>query len=299
MTKIDVIIPVCAMIKAGVQERIDAIRFGIETFYSKQSQVDLRIVMIEQKLDEKEGWPFYSAFGNFEDWSFKHPIMGYDLRYKGFPVYYMGVEYPVFNKAWLCNVGVRAVRGEYFVIAESDMWAQDDYFWRVIEQMKDEGQRWTIGWNRLYYTNEAERDQIMQHGEVPSYSPKRITGPKPGYSEGGLVFFKKELYTGMGWANEFMQELGGPDTDLAFRAQHACPGNPYNAFQQSVFHLHHGGRKRDGQRYRKKNIAIIHAMRENYRRQNNFLRSLRAGDTSGPWCKDGSYFEQRHKWENM
>lgn len=293
---VDIIIPVCSMIEQSTEERIEAIRYGLRTFYGRQTRVDLRVILVEQALGDQLHY-----LPRLQDG--KGPTVFGNATCEGVQVFLVPIKYPIFNKPWCCNVGVKMARGENVVISESDMCGNQDYFAELINEMGSRGLRWMHGWNQLYYTNHEERAWLMSHpGEnLPGYRQKTVkrsndalVAPKRGYSEGGIVFFKKELYTSMGWANEFLQELGGPDNDLAYRAEMAA--KTYEAFPAEVYHLAHFWRKKTANKLRPMNKRIIGFLRQNYRKYNNFLRSLSAGGEK-PWAAMGNFFDMMEQWE--
>jgi glycosyltransferase involved in cell wall biosynthesis/SAM-dependent methyltransferase len=128
---------------------------------------------------------------------------------------FLCVDFPGdFNKAWLYNIGVAAAVTNTVILADGDIVPEATYFDRVAEYVENTPQPWGFCWNRIRYLNE----------DLSSVAFEDV--PRPGYSEGGLVYFNKAFYYSIGGANEWLSQLGGIDNELALRARHASGAYP-------------------------------------------------------------------------
>ena len=271
MKSVDVIIPCSAMLPQSVEDRVENINFGLQHFFGNQTACNLRVIVIEQCLDGHE-------------YFLPH------IEEKYCEVEKVRIDWPKFNKQWCINVAAKHYAlSDNICVAESDMWSDEDYFAEALEYFDARGLRWMFLWNRLYYTEPEEKDKILASLQLREHVAKQICIPRHGYSEGGVVMFKKELLLGIGGGNEWIEELGGPDNDLASRSFAAT--RTYDAFNAMVYHLSHPGLKKTRKGQRKKNIAIIRDMSKDPKRHNRYLRRCNFGDKKAPLCSKGDFYQ--------
>jgi hypothetical protein len=273
MKTLDIVIPVCNMFPASTKERIATLNFSLRGFYAKQTGVKLRIILVEQVLSD--GGP--------------RPYMKNVEAPKGIEVERVAINYPVFNKPWCCNVGVRHVESPVFLLAEADMFCQQDYLSEALEWMEKTNSLWCFAWDHLYYTTKAEKHLLVSGKQLLKYTDGRRTVPKRRRAEGGLVLFNTQFWKDMGWANEWIEELGGPDNDLAERARFVS--RYYRAFPQKVLHLWHERVPLKDRPTRLSNIQIVKLTRRCPTEVQKILKQCDPGITEAPRCIMGNFIE--------
>lgn len=255
-TKISIIIPVSALVPESIDHRREAIQHALRDFYK-----DVEVIIVEQSM---------SGETNFE-------TFGKDARY-------IRIEHPVFNKPWCCNVGVRNANGEYVVLCDADMYSRNPIWDQLYEWMKSKNYPWAFAWNRLVYTNQSQRNTVLHSGARPGL--KHVT-PQRGYSEGGLLCLRKNFYYAIGQANEFFQELGGPDNEIVRRCMNAS-NYIYPMFSLLVYHLHHPQRKKSSRATRKTNIKYLKMTQNSPGKTIEWLTNQDQGNYHGPLiCRKG------------
>lgn len=192
----------------AMSERYEALKFAIENFYLKHPAVEIILVCQNFEPPQVEG------------------------------IKVVRLSYVTFNKGWCINVGARVASGKYLCIAESDMFCYDANLVDTIGFMCNRSVplKWCFAWSALVYTTEEQRKMIMQCEAITG--DLNTVEPKSGMSEGGLVMFERDFFLNtLGGCNEWFEELGGPDNELARRAQTAT--GTYSAYPQVVYHLWH------------------------------------------------------------
>ena len=147
--------------------------------------------------------------------------------------------------------------------------------------------KWGFAWNDLYYTTKEEKRYVMDGNKLIRFTTGRRTKPQRRKAEGGLVLFDTQFFKDMGWANEWIQELGGPDNDLAERARYET--GYYRAFPQRVFHLWHERVPLKNRPTRIDNIHIIRMTRRQPSRMQAFLKQMMPGRTQEPLSALGTF----------
>jgi len=264
--KLDIIIPLGRMADGkGLEQRLEILRFTI----SSAKVTGLTEVMIVcQDVPEA------------------------DEALKKLPCRLIHIKGKPFNKGWCQNVGVVNTKADYICLAESDMWCP----WlleKVPMWMETKRARWCFGWNQLYYANQAETRDFMDHGIRPSGRGHAIVRPTRGYSEGGYVFFRRDFYWRFGGASEWYKELGGPDNDMAFRAQHVS--KTYHAFPTLVFHLWHPKVKRRRSALRAENVRMLRYTHGHPDAVIRTMREMAGGLKMGPYCDRESFSGARKR----
>jgi len=85
--------------------------------------------------------------------------------------------------------------------------------------------KWFFAWNKIIYWNKDFTEKL------------RVDSPRETMAEGGLVYFDKDFYWEIGGSNEFFQELGGIDNELATRARSVIGED--KLFEGTINHLWH------------------------------------------------------------
>jgi len=271
---IDVIIPVCNMVEESFEDRIETLNFSLEHFYAKQQLTNIRVIIVEQSLDGKL-FPYLNRI--------KCP--------EGLDIKFIDIHNETFNKQWCTNCGVKKSDREYIAIAECDMFSMNDkYFGEAMLHMEQRDLQWAFGWNKLYYTEKEDKVAIIK-GEDIDWDKRKHVEPKRGYSEGGIVFYKREFFNDFGMANEFVKGLGGPDNELSSRAEFVS--KTYASVPQTVIHLWHTTKNKTQMGHRKNNQTIIGISRRNTKKVNEYLTSLNMGYIKVPVCdtnkEEGSF----------
>ena len=135
------------------------------------------------------------------------------------------VRYPIFNKPWLYNIGVKLSKTDNILLAEGDINVNRKYFIELKEFIKNSNKKWFFAWNRIKYWNE-NADKVLRDDK-----------PRIGMAEGGIVYFNKSFYWDIGGANEHIQELGGIDNELIRRASFIS--KTYDSFEWIINHMWH------------------------------------------------------------
>jgi glycosyltransferase involved in cell wall biosynthesis len=253
----------------AMPQRESALIFAIKNFYLNHSGIEIIIVCqnVNPSFLEKNGI-----------------IIDDDM------IKVIVVNYPIFNKGWCINIGVRAASSAFVCIAESDMYSYEAHLLRVVQWMKLKNLKWGFAWNALIYTTEQQRDRIMSN--LPSEGEMNVVSPKAGLSEGGLVMFERAFFLSIGGCNEWFEELGGPDNELAFRARVAS--NTYEAFFQVVVHLWHPKCRVKTSETRKKNIQLY---RSTVRHAKEFNEMLFTQTIGKPFAPLASHISFKKAWE--
>lgn len=277
---LDVIIPVGNLVPNSLQSRVETLQYALANFYGRQTGVKFKIILVEQSLDDK----LYYLPNLPERIKTDYHLPEIEVRH-------VSVKYPVFNKSWCINVGFRHSEAPLIMVADPDMFCREDYFTKLLDWM---GSPWAFAWNELYYTEMSDKHMILE-GKDPSVKPH--CGPKVGYSEGGLVLFRREYFERIGMANEFIEELGGIDNEMMSRARHHQPFQ--HNYPMFVWHLWHEGSQKKTRPTREKNVGICIQARNNPGKMIKVLRKLNENiklNMTHPYCAEHSLEEE---WANI
>jgi len=135
------------------------------------------------------------------------------------------VRHNIFNKGWLYNIGVKLSKTNDIILAEGDIGINRKYFIDLKEYISKNKSKWFFAWNKIIYWNNDFTKKL------------RVDTPRKGMAEGGLVYFNKDFYWSIGGSNEFFQELGGIDNELATRARFITGKD--KLFEGTINHLWH------------------------------------------------------------
>jgi hypothetical protein len=262
MNEVSVIIPIGdAYNGKAMPDRWEALAFSIRTFYAKHKALELVIVLQDTMMP-----------GKVVDVINKFMCLG--KRYAKI----IPIEYKTFNKGWCCNVGAKAARFNTIAIAESDMWAPKPYLNEITEC------DWIIAWDNLCYTSEVHRKMILSGIAVSNDIAERrgsmFVHPTIGASEGGMVLFNKKFFFSIGGCNEWFEELGGPDNEIARRAQFAS--KTYIMHNQTVYHLWHPKCRNLKNPIRLKNVKLYKSTCRHLKEFNTFLSKQQFGNPEAP-----------------
>lgn len=197
-------------------------------------------------------------------------------RQAGVKVHLIVVEqdpllFPVFNKSWLINRGVKAGQSHHLFIGDIDVpLLDDDHLISVIHWATRYQYEWAFAWNRLVYEG------------LPGEPPERDDWPEPGVQEGGVVYFTRPLWDRMGGANEWIQELRGPDNDLALRARFLT--RYHVGYAACLFHKWHPRSPMKSTRFRRQNEQVLAYTRKHPEVVIDILRQQDRGNLHRPYC---------------
>jgi hypothetical protein len=243
LEKFDLLIPVS---NAGGDDFYDRLKNVQMTVNATPAQY-VNLYIIEQIIDES-----YPTFYN-----------NLKLR-KG--VNYISCSYKEFNKSWLYNIGYKQSKSEYIILGESDCTPNCPfrYYKDMLKYVKT--RLWFFGWSKLIYLDKTGKAVV------------KVVEPKRGYAEGGFVFFTREYFARIGYANEFIEHLGGIDNELADRARLFQSDD---MFKWTIFHhWHRPSYMKDFRKgSRSKNTSICRNVRTNTGAYIDKLRSLNVGSS--------------------
>ena len=254
---ISVVVPISLLVRKSLNKRIETMKYAIENFYK-----DVELIVVEQSLDGE----FYFL-----------PHLKECKKIK--------IHYPVFNKSWCINVGVAASKHDYVAVCDCDMYSTNYEWGLLLYWMKNNRHKWAFGWNRLVYTNDEQRTNILLGDNQPK---ARYVNPVPGYSEGGIVVFEKDFFNKIGKFNEFMVELGGIDTEIIIRCRYLY--NKYASYPAIVYHLWHPQVKKSSRPTRYQNIRKIRHCKNNTDMVINWLSQQYQGNLDTPLVAKKEYF---------
>lgn len=240
MTTVSVIVPLCNAIPQTFTHRLEAINHVLNNCFINQTDIALEVIYVEQTLD---GRPHFLP----------------NIELKKTPVReFLGNQYiliraprrnpyevtDIFVKGWCINVGVMKSDAQYVLIADSDIFCPNSSISKSVECLSTHSP-WCFAWERLWYTDEAERTSVMKDDylfvekakKYPTIATDKLRTPQPEYNEGGWVLFNRGFFLSIGGASEHILMLGGPDNELIRRAQHASGNYPIHG--TLVYHLWH------------------------------------------------------------
>ena len=141
--------------------------------------------------------------------------------------------------------------------------------------------QWCFGWDRIYYTSEAERNLLIKNKKI-NINIENYKKPGKGRREGGLVYINRDIFNRVGGYNEWIEELGGPDNDIAHRLCYLK--KYYEKFPNIIIHLWH---PRDIDKYKSTRKWNVKIMKETFTKTNEvikFLVNKQRGQISYPLC---------------
>lgn len=187
------------------------------------------------------------------------------------------VRFHTFNKGWLNNIGVRYSKTNNIILAECDININRKYFIDLKEFILNNKCKWFFAWNEIIYWDKDISKKL------------RVDSPRKGMAEGGLVYFNKNFYWDIGGSNEFFQELGGIDNELATRARFSSDED--KLFEGIINHMWHpvSNLKKDGWKLGKHHLtnrAIYYQVRKNPKLAIDMLKSMNPGNDKSPISND-------------
>lgn len=189
-----------------------------------------------------------------------------------------------FNKPWLCNLGVRQAKTEHIIIGDMDIVGDDNnLIIKALSKCLRCDFLWAFIWGKIKYLGKNKGDPLQ-----------RLDFPYPGVNEGGIVYFRKDLWTKIGAANECIWGLGGPDNDIAMRAQYLTGYS--NSYPVTLTHLWHPISKMKKSKQREINRDILKYTRRFPEKTIKMLKDQDWGNPKGPYSMNMSFFQMRQKY---
>jgi hypothetical protein len=216
----------------------------------------VHVVLVEQMLN-----PVYSLYSNNLE---SFPNLNITKKI---------VKFHTFNKGWLYNIGVKNSVTDNIILAEGDIHVNRQYFVRLKKFILKKKHLWFFAWNKIIYWNNDFSEKL------------REDTPRETMAEGGLVYFNKIFYWEIGGSNEFFQELGGIDNELATRARFTVGED--KLFEGTINHLWHpvSYLKKDNWKFGRhyvKNRILYYQVKDNPKLAIDSLRKLNIGRTISP-----------------
>lgn len=183
------------------------------------------------------------------------------------------VKHNIFNKGWLYNIGVKQSKTNNIILAEGDISINRKYFIDLRDFISSNDYKWFFAWNKIIYWNEDVTKKL------------RVDSPRETMAEGGLIYFNKDFYWEIGGSNEFFQELGGIDNELAARVRFVVGED--KLFEGTINHLWHPVsylKKNDwiyGKHY-VKNRILYYKVKDNPELAIKELRKMNLGNVKCP-----------------
>lgn len=215
------IIPVCNLGGEDFGYRVSSLNFTLKNFLSKQSGVDTRVIIVEQICD--------TSLDTFFD-HLEVPDKG-----DHFECELIQVEYSIFVKPWLYNIGMKHAIGEHVIISESDVYSEKDFFKDFLVYASDK--RWCFIWEGVKKLSRERTRKLFSEGVVDDKNCYAYLSSKEGIAGMGVYFKKSFWWDELHGANEYYQELGANDNELALRAFHLT-GEEYR-YPLVICHLYH------------------------------------------------------------
>lgn len=183
------------------------------------------------------------------------------------------VRFHTFNKGWLNNIGVKYSKTNNIILAEGDININRKYFIKLRDFIVNNKYKWFFAWNKIIYWDEHCSTKL------------RVDSPRKGMAEGGLVYFNKKFYWNIGGSNEFFQELGGIDNELATRARFSTSED--KSFEGTINHMWHpvSNLKKDKWKLGKHHLTnrtIYYQVRKNPELAINILKKMEPGNDKTP-----------------
>lgn len=280
---VDYIIPVANIGGDDFLDRVQNLNYVLKTFLSNQTNVDLKVYIVEQVIGNN---PTFKSL-------LEIPNTGLNITYKS-------VTYPIFTKPWLYNVGVNISSSENIILADMDAWSDKDYFHNLLDFLDDKKLQWCFGWESSAAISKTTKEELIsfnrirkENGEfIPEERGGRFGSPSPRFLEGYIVLFKRSFFVGeLGGACEFLRKLGGNDNDIAFRASKTS--GTYEKYPIIIAHLWHNisSMKWVGDYWDFNQTLIIDMMQQNnYAKMNKVLKMIKLGNFGSPTSLDKSIF---------
>lgn len=219
MIYISYIIPLCNLGDEDFNSRLKSLNYYINTFLRNQKGVTIELIIVEQVVDKN-----LSTYRSFINSS---------------TIKIINVSYPIFNKGWLINIGVKNSSYNNIIVSDVDTICRGKtYLKDFIKYINSNSLSWCIGWKKIFYLSLESKENLFYTNKLVLNDYERYSRVTKGGAEGGIVYFKKEfLVSKLGGYNELFQELGGIDNEIIRRAEFLTKS--YNVFSRVLIHLWH------------------------------------------------------------
>ncbi len=279
--EVDYIIPISSPGGIEYEERLETLRYVINIFLARQTGIAINVVIVEQVLGPGSK-PFLQGLRVS---SSCHPKL-------------VQVLFPVFNKCWLYNIGLRLSRNRHVFLADLDCVYLEDKLKHALEFAVSNKLRWCIAWDSIHYTGPRCKSKILANNVVDWSDCETVPEDKIEYDgyEGGLVYFERRfLVEELGGCNEFFRDLGEMDNSLAHSARVTSGQN--RRFRSELFHLFHTVSPMKNSPLRPFNRQIMSYVRKNVPVCNLIMKKMWTNGLSGrldsPACDRTSFNKER------
>lgn len=165
-----------------------------------QRNCQFELIIVEQLVQPSEG-PYFDAVIKDKD---------IDCQYKL-------LDYPVFNKSWILNVGAKMAIGDTLAFLDADIIFREDYF-SLLETAI--GSSYLVGWSKVHCLNQKATDLYIKDRKYNWGEHEAEQKNASIHGSAGLVdiFRRGFFFQKLGGWNEAFFQGGGSDNDLVLRA---------------------------------------------------------------------------------
>jgi len=262
---VDYIIPLCNMGTIDCRHRIQSINYTIRKFLAVQKDININLILVEQIIDKN--LPLLTS----------SLIIPQKISSK-----IIKVSFPIFNKGWLYNIGVKNAISNNILLTEADVFVNSkEYLKGVINYATTKKINWFFAWNKIYYINSKAKDILFSEDRIVLDNYDRVSTPNVGSTEGGIVYFNKEFYmNSLGGASELFRELGGIDNEIIRRSTFLYPH--YIKYPHRIIHIWHKKSEVKEGRYRNDNRNIYHYTKLRPRTVTEFIKKNMSANIEYP-----------------
>jgi hypothetical protein len=287
---LDYIIPICNTGGGDYEDRLAALNYLIEHFLARQTDVDLHLILVEQVVD--------SILSTYISGVVFPPGLDHTT---------VTVEHPIFVKPWLYNIGIANTKYDDFILAESEVYSDQDFLRNVLDFANAKSLKWCFCWDQIYYLSQKCRDILVKTDRLKIELPPKPMGyydamacgwchrktPSRSGAEGGMVYFQKSFWEDqLHGANELLRELGGNDNDLAYRAYRLS--GTYATYSLPIYHLWHAISHIKKGTYKNINMRLCSWLEsdDNYRIVGSVLSGCKLGNLCSPLLVTGDMIQR-------
>lgn len=162
----------------------------------------------------------------------KYIVDRYQHLFDSFKVVFSEADGYLFSKAHAINQGVIASKTPYFAIVDIDCLTEKRNVDRALYLLEK-------GFEVVHPFNRVIKDIEDKEKFKEEYDFQRVTSP-PQYrdwADGGIVFWNKTSFMGIGMKNEYFSGWGGEDNEILFRAN-ICQLKQIR-IDDTLYHLYH------------------------------------------------------------
>lgn len=181
------------------------------------SKIGIKNLIISEHANDSSGDFLTDKYGNMFD---------------SFRVIFNSADGNLFNKAHAINQGVIASKTPYFAIVDIDCLTEKENIDLAIYLLEK-------GFEIVHPFNRVIKDIIDKEGFRKEYDFRVVESP-PQYrdwADGGIIFWNKSVFMGIGMENEHFAGWGGEDNEILLRAN-LCELKQIR-MDRILYHLYH------------------------------------------------------------